>query len=216
MTIKVDMHVHTSCSSDSLIPLDKLLATCDHKGIDCVAVTDHNTAEGAIKLHEQAPDRIIIGEEIRTTAGEIAGLFLQETIPAGLSPLETIEKIKEQGGLVYLTHPFDFMRGSALEEKAREEIWEKVDIVEIFNSRNILRWSNWKAEKYAKQRNIPAGVGSDAHSKYELGMAYVIMEQFSSADDFLANLSNSTARIRKTPITYNFVTKMYKVARGIG
>ena len=162
LTVKVDMHVHTSCSPDSLIKVDDLLATCDRKGIDCVAVIDHDTAEAALELHRQAPSRIIVGEEIHTTAGEIAGLFLKETIPPGLSPLETIERIKEQGGLVYLPHPFDHMRGSVLDRQTLDEIWEKIDIVETFNSRNAFPWNNWKSENFARKKGILTAVGSDA------------------------------------------------------
>ena len=214
MIVKVDMHVHTSCSPDSLIKVDDLLETCDRKGIDCVAVIDHDTAEGALKLHEQEPERIIVGEEIHTTEGEIAGLFLKETIQPGLSPLETIERIKEQGGLVYLPHPFDNMRRAVLEDQVREEIWEKIDIVEVYNSRSVFPWSDWKAAKFAKKKGIPAGVGSDAHARYELGMAYVMIEQFDSADDFLAKLADAATRTRRTSMTLNLLTKIYKVIRG--
>lgn len=216
MTIKVDMHVHTSCSPDCLIKTEDLLETCDRKGIDCVAVIDHDAIECALKLHEQAPKRIIVGEEIHTTAGEIAGLFLKEIIEPGLSPLETIERIKEQGGLVYLPHPFDRLRGSVLESHAREEIWEKIDIVETYNSRSVFRWSNWKAAKFAKKKGILAGVGSDAHARYELGMSYVRMEEFDSAQDFLTKLADATTRTRATSVTLNLLTKIYKVIRGIG
>ncbi len=213
MNVKVDMHVHTSCSSDSLIQVDDLLATCDRKGIDCVAVIDHDTAEGALKLHEQAPERIIVGEEIHTTEGEIAGLFLKETIQPGLTPLETIKRIKGQGGLVFLTHPFDHMRSAVLEDHAREEIWEQIDIVETFNSRSAFRWSDWKAAKFAKKKGILAGVGSDAHARYELGMAYVIIEPFDSAGDFLTKLADAEIRARKTSVILNLMTKVYKVMR---
>ena len=216
MVVKVDMHVHTSCSPDSLIRIDDLLTTCDRKGIDCVAVIDHDTAEGALRLHEQAPSRIIVGEEIHTTAGEIAGLFLKETIQPWLSPLETIERIKEQGGLVYVPHPFDGMRSSVLKEQALHEVWEKIDIVETFNSRSTFPWSNWKAEKFAREKGILAGAGSDAHSQYELGMACVTMESFDSADDFLTKLADAGKCNRKTPVTFILLTKIYKIVRGIG
>ena len=215
LAVKVDMHVHTSCSPDSLIRIDDLLATCDRKGIDCVAVIDHDTTEGALKLHEQAPSRIIVGEEIHTTAGEIAGLFLKETIQPWLSPLETIERIKEQGGLVYLPHPFDGMRSAVLKKQALHEVWEKIDIVETFNSRSTFPWSNWKAAKFAREKGILAGAGSDAHTQYELGMACVVMESFDSADDFLTKLADAEKRTRKTPVVFILLTKIYKIIRGI-
>ena len=214
--IKVDMHVHTSCSPDSLLHIDNLLETCDRNGIDCVAVTDHDTAECALKLHKLAPSRVIVGEEIHTTSGEIIGLFLEETIQPWLSPIETVERIKEQGGLVYLPHPFDGMRAAVLEKQALEEIWEKIDIVEVFNSRNAFRRSNRKASNFAVEKGILSGAGSDAHTEYELGQAYVIIEPFDSAADFLSKLARAEIRARKTPVIFNLVTKFYKIIRGIG
>ena len=215
MMLKVDMHVHTSCSSDSLIDVDDLLETCDRSGIDCVAVTDHDTADCALKLHEREPSRIIVGEEIHTTDGEITGLFLKETIPPQLSLIETVERIKQQGGLVYLPHPFDRMRGSVLQQSAMDGIWREIDIIEAFNSRSVLRWSNRRAASFAKKRSIIAGAGSDAHARYEVGNAYVLIEPFDSAKDFLEKLAHAEIRANKTPVILNFMTKMYKVARGI-
>jgi hypothetical protein len=215
MMLKVDMHVHTSCSPDSLIKVDDLLETCDRSGIDCVAVTDHDTADCAPKLHEQEPSRIIVGEEIHTTDGEITGLFLKETIPPGLSPMKTVERIKQQGGLVYLPHPFDRMRGSVLQQSAIDKIWKEIDIIEAFNSRNVLRWSNRRASSFARKRSIITGAGSDAHARYEVGNAYVLIERFNSATDFLEKLADAEIRSHKTSLLLNFMTKMYKVARGI-
>jgi predicted metal-dependent phosphoesterase TrpH len=214
--IKVDMHIHTSCSPDSLILIDNLLESCDYKGIDCVAVTDHDTAEGALRLHEIAPSRIIVGEEIHTTSGEIIGLFLKETIRPWLSTMETIERIKDQGGLVFLPHPFDSLRGAVLDKHIRNEIYESIDIVEVYNSRNVFPWTNWKAAKFAAEKGILGGAGSDAHSRFELGRAHVVIEPFDSADDFLLKLANAEIRGRKTPVILNFVSKIYKTIRGIG
>jgi hypothetical protein len=126
-------------------------------------VTDHDTAEGALRLHEIAPSRIIVGEEIHTTSGEIIGLFLKETIQPWLSTMETIERIKDQGGLVFLPHPFDGLRGAVLDKHTRDEIYESIDIVEVYNSRNVFPWTNWKAAKFAAEKGILGGAGSDAH-----------------------------------------------------
>jgi len=207
------MHVHTSCSSDSLIPFDDLLDTCDYNGINCVAVTDHNTIKCAIKLYEIAPSRIIIGEEIRTTMGEIIGLFIKEYIPPGLSPDKTVDRIKEQGGLVYVPHPFDRLRGSVIKRQALEQILPKVDIIEAYNSRNAFSRSNNKAANLISERVILAGVGSDAHSRFEVGMAYVLMEPFTCAEDFLSSLAKAEYHTRKTPVMFNLAKKVYKTAR---
>jgi predicted metal-dependent phosphoesterase TrpH len=213
MTIKVDLHVHSSCSLDSLIKFDDLLETCDYHGIDCVAVTDHDTIDCAVKLHEIAPSRIIIGEEIHTTAGEIIGLFLKEHISPKLSPQETADKIKEQGGLVYIPHPFDQLRASVLKRQYLEEIADKVDIIEAFNSRNAFPWSNTKAFDFASKKGKLIGVGSDAHSRFEVGQAYVSIEEFSDAKDFLAKLAEAEFHTRKTPVMFNLVNKVYKTFR---
>lgn len=214
--IKVDMHVHTSCSSDSLIQVDDLLETCDYHGIDCVAVTDHDEVECALKLHELAPERIIVGEEIHTTSGEITGLFLKEKIQPWLSPMETIDMIKAQGGLVYVSHPFDGLRKEVIERQVLEEIWDKIDILEVFNSRNFSRRSNKKAKEFATEKGIIPGAGSDAHTRYEVGKAYVLMEPFESASDFLKKIAVGEIYGKKTPVMFNFFTKIYKVMRGIG
>jgi len=215
LMIKVDMHVHTSCSPDSLIDVDDLLRTCDRNRVDCVAVTDHDTAECALKLHEQEPSRIIVGEEIHTTAGEIIGLFLKETIQPGLSPVETVEEIKQQGGLVYVPHPFDRMRGSVIQQYAIDEILQEIDIMEVFNSRSVFPWSNKRAANFAEKNGILVGAGSDAHARYEVGNAYMLIEPFRSAEDFLKNLADAEVRANKTPVLLNLMTKIYKMARGI-
>ena len=214
--VKVDMHVHTSCSPDSLIHIDDLLEICDRRRIDCVAVVDHDTAEGALRLHELAPSRIIVGEEIHTTSGEIIGLFLKENVQSWQSPMETIERIKEQGGLIFLPHPFDSMRSAVLDKQALDEIWEKIDIVEVFNSRSVFPWSNRKASDFAAEKGILSGAGSDAHAQYELGNAYVAIEPFDSAADFLSKLARAEIHTRKTPVIFNLMTKIYKIVRGIG
>jgi predicted metal-dependent phosphoesterase TrpH len=213
LIIKVDLHVHTSCSLDSLIPVDDLIETCIYKEIDCVAVTDHDEIECAVKLHEIEPSRIIVGEEIHTTAGEIIGLFIKDRIAPGLTPIETADKIKEQGGLVYIPHPFDNMRASIIKKQSLEEILPKVDIIEVYNSRNVFTWSNHKALNFAQKNNILAGVGSDAHSKFEVGQAHLLIEEFTSAEDFLSKLADAEYRKNKTPMIFNLVNKVYKMAR---
>lgn len=215
MKLKVDLHVHTSCSLDSLVKFDKLIEICDHHNIDCVAITDHNTIDCAIKLHNIAPSRIIIGEEVKTSAGEVIGLFLKDYIPPNLSPRETVNKIKEQGGLVYIPHPFDGLRGSVLKKQALEEIIDEVDIIEVFNSRNAFSYSNRRAYELAKKKGLTFGVGSDAHSGLEIGKAYILIEQFSDAKDFLSKLEYAEFYTQKTPVMFNLLNKMYKTFRSL-
>ena len=124
--------MHTHFSPDSETDPDKLVKRCLKVGLELIAVTDHNTIEGALKIKDSAPFPVIIGEEIKTSAGEITGLFLKETIPAGLSPIDTAHRIKDQGGLVSLPHPFDRFRSEVIDGKAIDELIPLLDIVEIF------------------------------------------------------------------------------------
>src|SRR5262249_30147226 len=111
--IVVDLHTHTDASHDCQVPPELLLDQAEAGGLGGVAITDHNVFSGALKAVELARDRdvtVIPGDEIKTdNQGEVIGLFLREEIPRGMPFADTVAAIKEQGGLVYLPHPFDRM-----------------------------------------------------------------------------------------------------------
>src|SRR5690348_18007819 len=113
--MKIDLHSHTRCSKDCVNDYDRIIAAVQRSGLDGIAVTDHDEFRGALEMKRRAPFLVIPGEEIKTNRGEIIGLFLQEWIPPGLDPLETVQRIHGQGGLAYVPHPFDEVRGSRLE-----------------------------------------------------------------------------------------------------
>ena len=162
--LKADLHIHSQYSMDCSMPLDKIIERCQEVGVNCIALSDHGTAEGALKLREMAPFKVIVAEEILTPHGEIMGLFLEETIPSGLSAEETIDRIRAQGGLVCVPHPFDTFRHSALGTKAVEAIAEKVDICEVLNARGVLKKDSKKAEAFAARHGLVRSAGSDATS----------------------------------------------------
>jgi len=162
--------------------------TCRRKGINCLAITDHNTIVGALKFRELAPFPIIVGEEIMTLSGELIGYFLQEEIPRGLSAEETVARIKSQGGLVCLPHPFDRLTRSPLGSREREKLLPRIDIVEVFNSRTVFPGALAKARLFAHQNGLLASAGSDAHLPHEVGNAYVEMPPFNGPEEFLASL----------------------------
>ncbi len=147
--LKADLHIHTKYSMDCNMPLEKIVSRCLKIGINCVAICDHGTAEGALKMRDIAPFPVIVAEEILTPHGEIMGMFLKETIPSGLSVEQTISRIRAQGGLVCIPHPFDTFRSSALTNNIIEEIAEQIDIIEVFNSRALLPQSSAKALAFA-------------------------------------------------------------------
>ncbi len=196
--IKADLHVHTDYSGDSDITLEKLVDRCRSLGLGAIAVTDHGTAEGALALAKQpTPFKVIVGEEVLSTEGEIIGLFLKETIPSGLSPEETIRRIRGQGGLVCVPHPFDHYRSSAIQAKSLHRIAGEIDIVEVFNARTIPAQNLSLPGKFAKAHNLLAGAGSDSHSAAEVGRAYVTIPDFDGRDGFLKAMAQ--AQIHGSP-----------------
>ena len=158
-------------------------------------LTDHNSIAGATRLQAISGQRVVVGEEVTTADGELIGLFLSRLVPKGLGAVETALEIKDQGGLVYLEHPYDPFRRH-LNEGAIEAIADLIDIVEVFNGRSDEK-SNRLAEELRETLGAPAGAGSDAHSTAELGSVYVEMEDFEGPQDFLVKLRRS--KIVKRP-----------------
>jgi predicted metal-dependent phosphoesterase TrpH len=158
-------------------------------GIDVLCVTDHNTIAGAQRLVDALSCRVVVGEEVRTGRGELIGLFLTERVAMGLGAAETAQAIREQGGLVYVPHPFDPMR-HALAADALSELVEAglVDAIEVFNAKTSLQHLNERAAQFARDHDLPAGAGSDAHVPAALGSAYVEMDDFTDAASFLSSL----------------------------
>ena len=201
--LKADLHIHTEYSGDCNTPLEKIVGRCLEIGINCIAICDHGTAEGALRMREISPFPVIVAEEILTPHGEIMGMFLEETIPSGLSVEQTISRIRAQGGLVCIPHPFDIFRHSALRSNIIEEIAEQIDIVEVLNSRYILGRSSAKALAFALKYGIAQSAGSDAHTHYEIGNAYVEMPEFNGKDDFLQALEKGNiSGHRTTPLIH--------------
>ena len=187
--LRADLHVHTCYSPDSRASLEDILKVCQRKGINCLAITDHNTIAGAVKLKDIAPFPVIVGEEVMTSSGEVIGYFLEEEIPRGLPAEETIARIKAQGGLVCLPHPFDQLTRSPLRSRERQRLLSQIDIIEVFNSRSLFPGASAKARSFARQNGFLASAGSDAHLPREVGNAYVRMPPFSGPEDFLVSLS---------------------------
>ncbi len=186
--LKTDLHLHTAYSLDCSVSLEEMIEACQKKGINCVAITDHGNITGALKMKAIAPFKVIVGEEILTTEGEVIGFFLREGVPSGLSPEETIQRIKAQGGLVSVPHPLDRMRLSALRRDTLRRITPQLDILEVFNSRTPLYQDSERASAFAHRNGLPAAAGSDAHTVEEIGNAYVEIPDFNGPEEFLNSL----------------------------
>lgn len=196
--LKADLHIHSSYSMDCLTTPEEIVASCTRKGINCVAITDHGTIAGALKLKEIAPFPVIVGEEILTPWGEIMGLFLTQEIPSGILLVEAVKQIKEQGGLVCLPHPFDTFRLSAIKDGFLGDVLPYLDIIEVFNSRSLLLGNSRRAKLIAQRYHLPASAGSDAHTSYEIGRAYVEMPEFQGKEGFLESLAQGKIFGRRT------------------
>jgi hypothetical protein len=219
----MDLHCHTSASFDSLADPLKVVRAARARGITHLAITDHDRIDGALRARDAALPGItvIVGEEVKTAGGDLVCLFLEEALPPGLSPAETIARARAQGGLVGIPHPFDRYRGSV--GKAEDEIRALaglVDWVEAFNARVVFRGGNERAAKFAVTAGIPGVAVSDAHSVLEVGVAATRLEgDPSTPAGLLAALA--TARIVPGRATY-FVraitplAKLVQRARGNG
>ncbi len=187
--VKVDMHTHSEYSPDSRTPLKRQAAAVKAAGLHVVCATDHNTIEGALRLRELADGfRVIVGEEVSTRDGEIIGLFLEKEIARGLTAEETIARIHDQGGLVSVPHPFSRNRTFHIRRSVLERVWKDIDCIEVFNAREAFTGDNLRAAAFAKEKELPGAVGSDAHRASEIGRAWVEVEDFAGRDDFIASL----------------------------
>lgn len=207
MFISVDFHTHTSASKDSLTSPEQLVRYARRRGLDRVVVTDHNTIFGALAAHALDPDRIIVGEEIMTSHGEILAAYVTEEIPSSLSPQETIQRLRDQGAFISLSHPFDSWRSGAWKLENLLEISPLVDAIEISNARCMAPAANQRASSYALQHELSGTAGSDAHAAFELGAARLILPQFSSSDELRVAIQKGKVQGHLSPFWVHFFSR---------
>jgi predicted metal-dependent phosphoesterase TrpH/glycosyltransferase involved in cell wall biosynthesis len=201
--IHVDLHMHTNHSHDCATTVDKLLETAEERGLGAIAVTDHNEISGALEARDQANGvKVIVGEEVKTKEqGEVIGLFLEEKIPRGLTLQETIAAIRDQGGIVYVPHPFDRMH-SVPDYEHLLDVVEDIDAIEVFNPRVAFSAFNEEAERFAAKYRIVAGAGSDSHVPQGLGSVKIAMRDFDGPDEFLESLRDADIIRKRTSLLY--------------
>jgi predicted metal-dependent phosphoesterase TrpH len=213
--IRVDLHNHTHYSPDSILSPRRFVREARRRGLNVVAVTDHNTIRGALAVRELSEKAVIIGEEVKSADGEILGLFLQEEVPKGLAASETIARIKEQGGLVGVPHPFDSLR-SALSEDVMITLIDQIDFIEALNARMVFSAHNDKARDFAATHALPVTAGSDAHSPWEVGRCYVETPPFEGPRDFLAALHRGRLTGRLSTPFVHLISRYAYLRRALG
>jgi predicted metal-dependent phosphoesterase TrpH len=174
----VDLHCHTNASFDSLSSPRKVVEAAATRGLTHLAITDHDRIEGAFRARDAAPEglTVIVGEEVRTTDGDLIALFLEEAVEPHRTARETIEAVRAQGGLVGIPHPFDRFRGSMLKDPGLEAMAQLVDWVETHNARVVGGNGNERAQQFAREMGLPGVAVSDAHSVLEVGVAYTALD----------------------------------------
>lgn len=213
--IRVDLHNHTHFSGDSILSPRRFVDEARRRGLDRVAVTDHNTIRGALAVRELADFPVIIGEEVRSADGEVLGLFLSDEVPKGLSGTETIARIKEQGGLVGIPHLFDRQR-LALRREEVERLIAEIDFIEGFNARMVFSSDNDKGADFARRHALPLSAGSDAHSPWEVGRAYIEMPAFEGPGDFIPALSQGRLAGRLSTPFVHLISRYAFLRRALG
>jgi predicted metal-dependent phosphoesterase TrpH/glycosyltransferase involved in cell wall biosynthesis len=203
--ILADLHLHTAWSNDCTVETADLLDHAESEGLSAIAITDHNVFGGALEAVELARDRkltVIPGEEIKTDGqGEVIGLFLEEEIPRGLSFADTLAAIKEQGGLVYLPHPFDRLH-TVPDPSTLHAHLADLDVFEVYNARLLFEGHNEEALRFARKYNLTMGAGSDAHVLQGVGTGVVRMRRFEGPEEFLISLRSAVILRRPKSLAY--------------
>jgi predicted metal-dependent phosphoesterase TrpH len=204
--IEVDLHMHTDHSGDCATPVDVLIHTARDRGLGAIAITDHNEVSGALearKLAEELGDiKVIVAEEVKTAEqGEVIGLFLEEKIPKGLTMAETIREIRNQGGLVYVPHPFDRFH-SVPDYEHLLDIVEEIDLLEVFNPRVAVTAFNEEAVRFARKYRIVPAAGSDSHVAQGLGSVRQRIHDFDGPAEFLEAMRDADITRKHKNLVY--------------
>lgn len=209
---KVDFHTHSSASGDGSITADQYRYTLEQGTLDCIAVTDHNRIGMALALHKELGEKIIVGEEIMTTEGEIIGLFLKKEIAPYQTALATAQAIKQQGGIVYIPHPFETVR-HGLTLKTLDSIGEYVDIIEVHNGRAVFQNRTKKALLWATMNRVPWAGSSDAHGVKGLCKTYTILPEIPTAKTVVELTARGQAIVARPPLKTLLYPKFNRVRK---
>ncbi len=213
MKISADLHVHTTYSSDSLITPKDLVYYAKKRGLNAVAVTDHNTLDGAYKIAKENPDFLIIpGMEVSSADGHIVALNVKELIPKGYSAVETVERIHKAGGVAIACHPYVYFKGCL-----RNNVCGAFDAIEVINARAFpFKSSMKKAQEAAERYNLSRVAGTDAHYGPQIGYGYTEIEAEEATVDAVAKAivkGNCAPHGGPVPASLNAGLTVYRLKR---
>lgn len=198
--MKIDLHNHSYYSNDGCSSLEKMIKTAKRKGLDGIAITDHNTTEGWEEAKEVAKKHeifLVLGQEIKTkkngkATGDLLGLFLKEKIKS-IDLNEAIKEIKAQNGIAVIPHPFHWFTPF----KAGLEKYSKiVDAIEVINARIPIKSVDKKALEFAEKRGLAIVASSDSHFSKDVGDAYTIADNAKNLEDFREAILNKKTRVK--------------------
>jgi predicted metal-dependent phosphoesterase TrpH len=196
---KVDLHTHSLVSHDGSITADQYRFVLEQAQLDCIAITDHNRIDFALSMHQELGDKIIVGEEIMTSQGEIIGLYLKKPVEPHQTAQATAKAIKKQGGIVYIPHPFETVR-HGLSEATLDAIQEHVDLIEVHNGRAFFQDRSKRALLWATMHNVPWAASSDAHGAKGLCNTYTVLSDMPARDTLVDLNAKGQAMVARPPL----------------
>jgi len=211
--MRIDLHIHSRASEDSGLSIDEILRALKARNINGAAVTDHNSVQGSLAAREKAKGTgvvIVRGSEISSSKGHIAALGIDEDVPRGLTPEETIERIHSLGGIAIAVHPFRLNTGvgNNVIRSCR------FDAIEVLNGWASKR-QNAKAEKLAAELALPVTAGSDGHRNEEIGKAYCILDDCETEDEIIEAILRKKTRCEgKSRTTLVFIRDALEMTMG--
>ena len=171
--LSVELHCHSSLSYDGRDPVELLLGQAEAVGLDALAVTDHDEIDASLDAAEKAAEYGLLGipgMEVTSADGHILALGVEELVPEGRPFAETLDIIRDLGGIAVVPHPFQESRSGVMENITRAEL-ATADAIEVYNSRLLTGRSNRQAERFAREYRLPMTAGSDAHISEMVGQA---------------------------------------------
>jgi predicted metal-dependent phosphoesterase TrpH len=208
--IRIDLHTHSTGSPDGGIRLEDYRQILSDKTLDVIAITDHDSIETAVGIQKELGAQIIVGEEISTKDGELIGLYLTNTVPAGLSAQETVAVIKAQGGLVCVPHPFETVR-KGITQETLDSIERNVDIIEVHNGRAVFQNKGPQAATWARIQNIVGVASSDAHGSRGLGTTYTTLNEVPTKETLVELLQTARLTTKRPPLLSLLYPKLHRL-----